>query len=274
MDMDHRGQPPSGLPNRLQPQVVITNMLPYFKSPILVVLLSLASFLLVEQAGSERVVVCENDGVTIECNPGNLIDVKSGRYGAPAPEKCLHRSVSPGPPDNHRPVRCQHPDSIDLLKSINGVFTVVCHLLGGAVWVEVYVTSRDKPKPVRSNKLRARDALVFVSNLYPLYVQQMLKVPMRIVTSYTTLTVANSRYRFGSTNSNRRRRIRVTLNSPFMFQITLKIVDSELQCQNKEKCQVKATNDVFRDPCRGTPKVLEFVYVCVEDSKENEADVP
>ena len=35
------------------------------------------------------------------------------------------------------------------------------------------------------------------------------------------------------------------------------------RCNRRSACTVKASNDVFGDPCRGTYKYLEVTYYCI-----------
>lgn len=39
------------------------------------------------------------------------------------------------------------------------------------------------------------------------------------------------------------------------------------KCQNRQRCSIQASNNVFGDPCDGTLKYLEVSYECTQPSK-------
>lgn len=189
--------------------------------------------------------VCEGNMLNITCDKG-LIDVIEANYGRLSRSQCTHNDNEPQPIYT---TICISPNSLNILKAQcsnkpscsvqakNEVFGDPCD--GTSKYLQVEYRCIE-------NREYSRTAIVCeVSNL------SIACEPGETIIILDANYGRTSSARCGSSQNTK-------CKSPNSFEIV------SLKCTGEEKCTVSATNNVFGDPCDGTPKYLEVKYVCVK----------
>lgn len=205
--------------------------------------------------------------LNITCDKG-LIDVIEANYGRLSRSQCTHNDNEPQPIYT---TICISPNSLNILKAQcsnkpscsvqakNEVFGDPCD--GTSKYLQVEYRCIENRKWIGNILMVSSAMYSFIIRSTGEYSRTAIACEVSNLSIACepgeTIIILDANY--GRTSSAKCGSSQNTkCKSPNSFQIV------SLKCTGEEKCTVSATNNVFGDPCDGTPKYLEVKYVCVK----------
>lgn len=203
---------------------------------------------------------CEHNTLSIKCPAGTTIKIKSASYGRThGPEVCPHSATS-----NRN---CHAATSVSIVKAScegkqsckvaakNHIFGDPC---GGTF---KYLTASYEcmaPEPIPT---------MGKSKVYEVLKCEHSTISMKCPVG-STIDVIRASY--GRTHGPQTCPHPATSNRNCHASTSVAVV--KRSCQGKNSCTVRASNNIFGDPCGGTYKYLSAAYRCMPTSRFDESD--